>query len=521
MKHLCITVRWLDDRYHGQMADGTPEWPPSPLRLFQALVAAAGRQPTFGLGGNSNEALALEWMETLCKQPPTIVAPQAFAGGRFVRYVPNNDSDKKFARRDRLSEKALAPTVLVRAQSVAYIWSIPDAEQLDASKRFHAVSALAEKITTLGWGVDMAAGNAELLTAEEVAILSGEYWLPGEKGIASGLRVPVKGTLKDLRRRHKEFLERIRRDGLRPPSPLTVFERYEYRRADEPSRHPIACFALRRPDSNDFRPFDPVRSIGRVAGLMRHTVSSAAKRNNGWPDPGTFILGHGEKEGDRHVSVNNRRFAYLPLPSIESRGPGRVPIVGSIRRACLAVFQQGHDEEIEWARQVLGGDVLAEESTGEVVACLSLQYESDPVVKRYREPASRWATVTPVVLPGYDDPAHFRRRIQRGVSAEEQKRLLGRLDSRIERLLRKTITDAGFSQELAAHAELDWRPTGFWPGTARADHYRVPDYLVRFNRLHVCIRWLNARGEAVRIPGPICLGGGRFMGLGLFAALWD
>ncbi|WP_409194161.1 type I-U CRISPR-associated protein Csb2, partial [Accumulibacter sp.] len=33
---LLIAVRFHDGRFHGR-----PEWPPSPARLFQALVAAA------------------------------------------------------------------------------------------------------------------------------------------------------------------------------------------------------------------------------------------------------------------------------------------------------------------------------------------------------------------------------------------------------------------------------------------------------------------------------------------------
>ncbi|HEV3440895.1 MAG TPA: type I-U CRISPR-associated protein Csb2, partial [Gemmata sp.] len=40
---LCITVRFLDPmpQFHGRADGGEPEWPPSPLRLFQALVDAA------------------------------------------------------------------------------------------------------------------------------------------------------------------------------------------------------------------------------------------------------------------------------------------------------------------------------------------------------------------------------------------------------------------------------------------------------------------------------------------------
>ena len=39
--YLCLTVRFLQPYYHGRTDGGEPEWPPSPLRVFQALVAAA------------------------------------------------------------------------------------------------------------------------------------------------------------------------------------------------------------------------------------------------------------------------------------------------------------------------------------------------------------------------------------------------------------------------------------------------------------------------------------------------
>jgi hypothetical protein len=47
---LCVTVRFLDPRpiYRGRKDEGLPEWPPSPHRLFQATVAAIGREQHWG-----------------------------------------------------------------------------------------------------------------------------------------------------------------------------------------------------------------------------------------------------------------------------------------------------------------------------------------------------------------------------------------------------------------------------------------------------------------------------------------
>ncbi|HRJ61724.1 MAG TPA: type I-U CRISPR-associated protein Csb2, partial [Azospirillaceae bacterium] len=38
---LVVEVRLLTGRYHGVRDNGAADWPPAPLRLFQALVAGA------------------------------------------------------------------------------------------------------------------------------------------------------------------------------------------------------------------------------------------------------------------------------------------------------------------------------------------------------------------------------------------------------------------------------------------------------------------------------------------------
>jgi CRISPR-associated protein Csb2 len=131
-----------------------------------------------------------------------------------------------------------------------------------------------------------------------------------------------------------------------------------------------------------------------------------------------------------------------------------------------------------------------------------------------------------MILPGYDDPKKYRRElfpvpgdITSALNPERQSQLLTKLDRRIDFLLRKAICQAGFSTELAQHAELDWSGSGFWPGTDLASQYATPAILRRFRRLHVRITWRDAAGRPMPIAGPICLGGGRFVGIGVFAAL--
>src|SRR5579871_519402 len=82
MPALLVSVRFHDGRYHG-MGD----WPPSPARLFQALVAGAARGQTLP----DEVVTALTWLERLAA--PFITAPSAVAGRSFRNFVPNNDLD--------------------------------------------------------------------------------------------------------------------------------------------------------------------------------------------------------------------------------------------------------------------------------------------------------------------------------------------------------------------------------------------------------------------------------------------
>jgi CRISPR-associated protein Csb2 len=61
--HLILTVRFLDRYFHGRTDGDAPEWPPSPMRLFQGLVAAAAR---LGRGEPDGRAVAaFRWLEAL------------------------------------------------------------------------------------------------------------------------------------------------------------------------------------------------------------------------------------------------------------------------------------------------------------------------------------------------------------------------------------------------------------------------------------------------------------------------
>jgi CRISPR-associated protein Csb2 len=321
--------------------------------------------------------------------------------------------------------------------------------------------------------------------------------------------------------RHARFLNRIGPDGFTAPPPLTMYSLVMYRPAAQPLSRPLAAFSLLKPDFSGLRPFDAPRRALAVVGMMRHAVRTAAARA-GWPDSkiNAFVLGHSDSNSAaRRVPVGARRFAFLPLPTIEGRGSERAAVVGSVRRVLVSSFADDCGQEIAWVQRALSGSNLIEEGTGATTAVVSPIAASDAMVRRYTEPVSSWATVTPMVLPGYDDPAHYRRRLKNGPPADEQRKLLGRLDERIDMLIRRAIRQAGLPDDLAEHADLEWRKVGFLPGVDLAERYGVPDHLRCLPRLHVRLQWRDRAGQAIRVRGPLCMGGGRFYGLGLFAPL--
>jgi CRISPR-associated protein Csb2 len=523
----------MDDRYHGRDADGEPEWPPSPLRLFQALLASAYRRSPESDGFLKSFC----WLQNLSTPEPLIIAPHARPGRPFTRFVPNNDSDVKFDRQDRLAAKAVRPTLLLDSSPIHYVWELPEPVTCEMLRYAAKLREIARSITTFGWGVDMATGSGSLLSIDHVKLLAGERWLPNKDMGGVRLRVPCSSTLTALRSRYDLFLHRL--DNQRftdlPPLDESAFRLVGYSRATDPIQRSFAAFSILKTDFSGFRAFDTVRRSLTVAGMLKCATKLAAKGAGRDEDfINSFILGHGRhrclsadvsqeegfsnSQGDPRITVGAQRFAYLPLPTIAFRGDDKARAVGSIRRALLTTFAEGYGNETAWSRLALSGQMLIDENTHQPVAVLSAIPANDGIVSNYVQASSTWATVTPVVLPGYDDPAHYRRRLKRGVEAKEQRDLLDKLYGRTDALLRKAITQAGLSQELADHAHLEWRKTGFWSGADLADRYGVPDHLKRFPRLHVKIQWRDAKDKPLNIPGPICLGGGRFYGLGLFAA---
>jgi CRISPR-associated protein Csb2 len=504
-RHFLLSFRFLSPWFHGRGDEGAPEWPPSPLRAFQAVVAAVARA-----GALETTRGALSWLEQ--RAAPLIIAPGAVESAVGYRLsVPHNEWDlvaKQWNRGDEgnaakhRTMKNLRPYRLPEDSVVHYAWQfdgdgavVPD------------LIAAARGVVALGWGVDLVVGDGAVVEGARLAELSAELevWEPRSDGQRQ-LRAPMRGTLDDLARRHAAFLSRtsFADPTLRPPAALSIFAITNYARADQPRAIDIAGFTLMRVESDNFRAFDTARRGMAVAGMLRHALRTAAERA-GWDDARVYasVLGHGHG--------NRARFLLVPVPSIEPRGYG-ADTVGAVRRVIVFSTDE-RSNETAWAKRVLGGMDLIDENTGEVQAVLAATSRSDRVLKRYIEESPTWATVTPMLLPGYDDPGGIREKLRKAKTSEEQKSLIERLVKRREALVRKALRHAGLGDELAFSAEIETQQTGFIAGVEKASRYAVPSHLAKAPRFHVKLTWPE------KVAGPLCIGRGRFSGLGLFATV--
>lgn len=532
--HLRISVRFLDGTFHGRGDGGEPEWPPSPLRLFQALTNAAARLDGDGIGAQNTAAL--QWLEAL-KQPPEIFAATQTETAGYQLYVPDNVGDLPKAIKEGIAgfrtEKLVRPLRLSDDAAVHYRWTFDDTAEFATHREI--LISIARAVSRLGWGIDLVVADAAVESIDETNTPPpGERWIPVETSGGTVLRVSVAGTLRALNERHAAFLGRIRHlDNDEevfvpvPPLPPAAFRVVTYRRETELARAPYAIFALREPDDSKFAAFDQQWRRLHLAGMLRHAASqSDFAAALGWDSQkvNSFVLGHDKRDpGNAKPTANALRLVFIPLPSIEWRGEDRGRIIGSIRRVLVTV--NGHCEPAEFSRiaRALEGRELIDEKTGRAAAFLLRQSGNDQAIASYFAESATWTTVTPVVLPGHDDPRKLRHRLRDGappLTAAEKEKIVRTLDTRIERLLRKAFLEAGLPAPLVANADLQWRSTGFLPGADLASRYSAPDQCRRFRRLHVRVAWRERAADGnlsmIKLSGPFCIGSGRYFGLGLF-----
>jgi len=500
-KFLCLTIRFLDPvpTFHGRDEGGNPEWPPSPLRVFQALVAAAAARWR-GSNFADRAVPALNWLATLV---PDIVAPAAQIERTAYRmYVPHNAGDlmtSAWSRGDTEAsmakhrvEKDVWPTRLLsegeELSAVRYLYAMPETGA-ELGPLQQVIADAAHSVTHLGRGVDMVTADTSILDSDAVARLPGERWHPTMGG-SSHLRIPQDDTLTGLNRRYEDYLQRIGPAGFNPVKRLSEFSLVSYQSSAVAIERPFIIFELLRDDDSRFS--YPQEKLIHIAGMVRHlaieamTNSPPASVADDWVS--SYVAGH-VKDGD----VSHRQFSYLPLPSV-----GHEKIDPSVRRMMIAAPPGDAGFLKHLARLLVGRQLKPTAETRIGLAPTLVAARMDNVARSYVRQSTGWASVTPVILPGYDD----------------------RKPAKTRRLIEKALLQAGIDQP----CEFDWGPFSHFPKSLSAHKYDRkqgpngyirPDHLLNQTAVHLKLHF----AENSKMRGPLAIGSGRHCGLGVMAAI--
>ena len=482
-KALLVSVRFHDGRYHG--ADG---WPPPPARLFQALMAGAAR----GAALPRSALDALDWLERL--PPPAIAAPRAVAGQAFARFVSNNDLDAALSRRGTPDlDSALAalrvakpvrPLLFDAAAPVLYCWWMKG-----ECAHAPAFCETAEKLYQLGRGVDMAWAEAAVVDEGEAkARLSGHggtTYIPATGGAGRlELLCPLPGTARSLTERFARTRRRFRAGGtnrrpmrvfVQPPRPLLGKVSYDAR----PARFVLE---LRRAEpGSGFAP----RGLTEAAGLIEEVRDRAASRlSEALPacraDLDRYLIGRRAIEADKAARVR-----IVPIPSI-----GHPDADGMIRRVAVYVPPSCplRAEDLGWAL----GQVCWTDGDGAAVGELRRTHDDD-MVTGYERAGRRWRSVTPLALSK-----------ARGRPGGRGGRMGG--EARAAAAVRQALRHAGVA---AAPTRVSVRREPFDRLGERAETF------AKGARFPGDVLWHAAVEFAEPVSGPLTLGDGRYLGLGL------
>ena len=485
-RYLCFSVTFLDPLFHGKGDRDEPEWPPSPMRLFQALLAGSrsGCRNTRWSGDERNPLRnAFLWLER--QAPPMILAPESKVASVYRLAIPNNDSDQEFDRQERLTIKDFRPQRLAIQDGlddfptiVHYLWAIPEEDWSTARQHAEVLCGEAKHLMALGWGIDQVVGYGRILRDVEVEDLPGKRWDPWPNDLSgnSKLRVPKKGSLRAIEEIYELFLTRLGGATPNPRLNQKGFDTVRYVGSGSFPYRPYAAFEFI--EGTSFRQEATIKVAAMLRSLACRSGNQRDFREQFGDGTEVYLAGH--VNGEKHTPP---RFSYLPLPTI-----GHPNSDGMVRRVLIAEPYGGDGSRARWARRRLEGQVLKDIDRNERGRLLEISgRRSENMVSRYVDESRTWSTVTPVILPGHDD---------------------GKL-AKAEKLFLQAIEQAGLS--INGIADLNLWKAPFWPRSQHPKYYQRPSYLRHLPGWHVA---LTFRELAL---GPLALGAGRHIGLGLMA----
>ena len=468
---LAVEVEFLRGRFHGVDSTGECEWPPTPFRLYQAVVSVSK------LARRTASRSALLWFEKL--PPPTIHAVEVSKESPRTAFGPRNTRSLNKGRR-RVDTIVHRPQRLSPPRKAVYAWDVSPSDvgyAATIADEFRAVSYL-------GTGDDRVIVRSQVCDSLDDARLSGlRKWFPSDGGYYGGetLLAPKEGSLESLERRYAAERARLTSNSY-PPGVQKVAAEVRYLRETEFPRRPYATFSLVESDGGTYS--ESGRNANWVAARLRHAACQHKEDfTELFPSHRSeqYLAGH----MPRGVKKRLPRFAYFPLPSA-----GYPYSDGGIRRVLIGDHPGAIAERVRWARDRLLGERLIDEGTGEILCYLSdVESKDHSTIRRYTRPSKIWESVTPVILP---------------------------------RFARKKISKESIAlDELAVHGieredveKVVCRPEPFVRGSEYVSRYKLPGNIRR--KFGAQPPATHMRLEFKRpIPGPFALGVGEFAGLGV------
>lgn len=483
---LSISVCLLDNRYLG-----FGDWPPSPFRLFQALVAGVYAGPNADL---SEMEKALRWLESLSQ--PVIAVPNARQSKTTTYYVPRNNADAFKGNLDSAAKardpKEFKPWLLNERTDFLYFWffeeNCPYAEIL---------VSMAELLYQFGRGDDMAYARAEILDSEtaqqRLAEYTGVIYQPTPTSTGLSLRCPVGGqSLDSLIKRHEGQMQRLAGGFFKQPPP-PIFDNVVYA---SPGRQLL--FEIREAGpGGSFLP----QALETISPLTEKIRDLVAVRLGplGENLVERIILGRNARQADKA-----ERIRIIPVPSIGHRHANQ-----DIRRILVEVPANCplKLEDIEWAFSGLNlsvnpesgeipefpGPILIAARDRSMLRHFGADTESD---QRYRI----WQTVTPLALPIYRSSG------KHGGDSRV------RFEAKVAHAVLQALRHAGITNR-AIVLKVQQEP--FNPQGQRADAFSCGARFTHNRLYHVQLEFDQP------VAGPLLIGDGRYLGLGLFSPVLE
>ena len=495
---LLFTVRFHEGRYHGLDNRKAAEWPPAPARLFQALMAGSAQ----GAEVPQATAMALDWLEQL--PPPVIAAPPGTQGQAFTSYVPNNDLDAELAKGKAPNidnavaairiGKSIRPTLFDHGTPILYFWFFNGDDREATTLAFAA-----NRLYQLGRGVDLAWAQGEVTDSESakqrMAEHGGILYMPLEAGNPGrellcprpGLRNSLVAHFDGMRTRFRPSGDNRRRSHLfvQPPKPRLAKVAYNA------ARHRF-MFELREPSAKrEFATWSLKSVTDLVQAVRDQAASSLCDKLPDLADKvKRYLVGREAQSSDKA-----RRVQIVPIPSI-----GHEHADLGIRRLAVYVPQSCplEADDLAWAfAQVAWVDA-------DGVIFRELQRTDDrSMTERFETSSQRWRSLTPLALPMAE-----RRRIDPEYRSEEAKGASERTaeEARACAAVRQALRHTGITT-LPANIRVQREP--YDNHGVRAELFATG---TRFNK-HAL--WHAEITFPKPVAGPLLLGNGRFLGLGL------